>query len=354
MKKILVISNTAFSIEKFRLHYLNLAIRYTFEIYTPNIKVINYKKLKNINTFSFNNSNLLSEVFFLFNLIKKKNYQHVIVYSLKYQFLISILKFFIKFKFIAVIAGTGSLMLITSLKFLLKQLYMFIINSSSKTIFINPYDKKDFINKRNFEKCELIPTEGIESIKYKVKNNKKINILFFARIIKQKGILDYINTARILKKKYPQLNFYIAGPIKRFIVGQSKPFNLTKELKNENNIKYLGYINKYEKIYSKMDCLISPSLTEGAGTSVMEALQAGLFVIAYKNHGHQYVLSKTQNIICQQNNVNSLVRSVEKYLTIPKSELIKASNNSYKKIQANFITPIIAKKFIKIIDKEFL
>ena len=69
MKKILVISNTAFSIEKFRLHYLSLATKYTFEVYTPNIKVINYKKLKNINTFSFNNLSLLGEAFFLFNLI---------------------------------------------------------------------------------------------------------------------------------------------------------------------------------------------------------------------------------------------------------------------------------------------
>ena len=353
MKKILVISNTAFSIEKFRLHYLSLATKYTFEVYTPNIKVINYKKLKNINTFSFNNLSLLGEAFFLFNLIKKKNYDHIIVYSLKYQFLISILKFFIKFKFIAVIAGTGSIMLITGLKFFLKKVYKFIIHSSNKAIFINPHDKRMFINKKNFYKCKLIPTEGIEKIKYKVKNNKKKNIIFFARIIKQKGILDYISAARILKIKYPHLNFYIAGPTKKSIVGQSRSFDVIKELKNENNINYLGYLNKYKKIYSKMDCLISPSRTEGAGTSVMEALQAGLFVIAYKNHGHQYVLNQTQNIICRNNDVNNLIRSVGKYMNMSSSELLKISRNSYKKIQSSFITTIIAKKFIKIIDKEF-
>ena len=207
MKKILVISNTAFSIEKFRLHYLGLAVKYTFEVFTPNIKVINYKKLKNISTFSFNDLSLLGEAFFLFNLIKKKNYDHIIVYSLKYQFLISILKFFTKFKFIAIIAGTGSIMLITGLKFFLKQIYKFIIHSSDKAIFINPYDKKIFINKKNFNKCELIPTEGIEKIKYKIKKNKKKNFIFFARIIKQKGILDYISAARILKKKISSSKF---------------------------------------------------------------------------------------------------------------------------------------------------
>ena len=43
-----------------------------------------------------------------------------------------------------------------------------------------------------------------------------------------------------------------------------------------------------------MDCLISPSYSEGAGTSVMEAMMSGLFVIAYSNSGHNYVLKKHQ------------------------------------------------------------
>ena len=43
MKKILVISNTAFSVEKFREHYLSKINDYKFIIYTPN-KLANLKK----------------------------------------------------------------------------------------------------------------------------------------------------------------------------------------------------------------------------------------------------------------------------------------------------------------------
>ena len=63
MKKIVVLSNTAFSIEKFRLHYLKRLSGYAIDIYTPDPKI----KI-NSNTYLVNNINTLkkgsSTVFF--------------------------------------------------------------------------------------------------------------------------------------------------------------------------------------------------------------------------------------------------------------------------------------------------
>ena len=57
MKKILVISNTAFSVEKFREHYLSKINDYKFIIYTPN-KLANLKKYKNITLKKFTSKNI--------------------------------------------------------------------------------------------------------------------------------------------------------------------------------------------------------------------------------------------------------------------------------------------------------
>ena len=53
MKKILVISNTAFSIEKFREHYLSKIKDYKFIIYTPNKIARLKKRYKNIEQSKF-------------------------------------------------------------------------------------------------------------------------------------------------------------------------------------------------------------------------------------------------------------------------------------------------------------
>ena len=66
-----------------------------------------------------------------------------------------------------------------------------------------------------------------------------------------------------------------------------------------------------------MDCLISPSFSEGAGTSVMEAMVSGLHVITYNNSGHNYVLKNTKNHICKINSVEYLVQNIEKYMNTP-------------------------------------
>ena len=83
-KKILVIANTAFSIKKFRLHYLlRLSKTYDLEVYTPD--PINLSNYKNIIFKKIGFTNLLSE-FLIIRKILKKDINLFIVYSFKYQF----------------------------------------------------------------------------------------------------------------------------------------------------------------------------------------------------------------------------------------------------------------------------
>ena len=353
MKKILVISNTSISVEKFRSHYLNkLSSKYHIKVLTPSkkptnlSKKINFKQLKNINFI-----NLFFKLKREINLFKPNK---IIIYSWKYQFYLSKLKIFFKnIEIIYVIAGSGSLFVKKNkfFKFCLFKIIKNILKKPNKVIFINPYDKIWF--EKNFQifgKTYLIPTEGIVLEKKINKVNKKKNFLFFSRLIKEKGIFEYIELANILRKKDKNLNFFIAGPISKELIGESYiPNNLLNIIESNPNVNYLGNVNSFKNIFHKIDCLVSPSYTEGAGTSVLEAMMSGLYVIAYKNNGHNYILKNTKNYICKRNTVNELIIGYEHFKKKSQDELFHNHKISYQEIKKKFSTKYSLQKFEKIL-----
>ena len=353
MKKILVISNTSFSIEKFRSHYLNkLSSEYRIKILTPSKRPINlsnkinFKQLKNIKLINF-----------FYKLKKEINLfrpDKIIIYSWRYQLYISLLNFLYKnVETIYVIAGAGSLFLKKNKFFIfcLFKIVNYILKKPNKIIFINPYDKIWFENNFNiFGKTYLMPTEGVELIKKK-KINKKKNFLFFARLIKEKGIFEFLELANILKKKDKNLNFFVAGPTSQSLVGESRvPSNLVSKIKSNPNINYLGNIKSFKNIFHKIDCLVSPSYTEGAGTSVMEAMMSGLYVVAYKNNGHNFILKNTKHYLCKKNNIAHLLDGIEKFLKMKNEDLERNALNSFNKVNHTFSSKLVYKKIKKIIS----
>lgn len=358
MKKILVISNTTFSIKKFREHYLSKINDYNFDIWTPNNKIKTEKETNNIVAKKFESKNLIKDIFEINRIVRKEKIKNIIAYSTYYAFILTLVKIFFKFDLISVVAGRGSLFFgrnIITTK-IMRQIFNFFFSFSKAVIFINPYDKKFFLENMNFKySAYTIPTEGVEYKKFTLKKNYKKNFIFFGRLIDEKGIREYVQLSKKLKKNNPNCNFYIAGPTNQSVIGQSK-FNqrtLTLISKNKKYVKYLGFIENYKKIFPKMDCLISPSYQEGAGTSVMEAMMSGLFVIGFNNTGHNYVIGDTGNLICKSNNLENLEKNFYKFLGLTEKELIVVQQKSKKRILNNFSSKNVAKKFKYILNNEF-
>ena len=128
--------------------------------------------------------NLINTSFKIMSEINFFKPHKIIVYSWRFQFHISLLKFFLKnIELIYIIAGRGSLFLKDSkiFKFFLFKIIDYILNKPNKVIFINPTDKNWFEkNFKIFGKTYLISTEGVQLIRKKDKTNRKKNFIFLA------------------------------------------------------------------------------------------------------------------------------------------------------------------------------
>ena len=246
MKKIIVISNTAFSIEKFRLHYLKYIANFKIDIYTPWRAAKINSDIKNINTFKFLPNNLFHDFFLINKIISRNTNSIIIAYSFKYQFILGIIRFFNVFDSMAIIAGKGSFFYKKTIKnTILKPFIRLLFSKYNRIICINKNDK-DFFSKYLNNNIGIIPSEGVEySGVEKIKNEKK-KFIFFARLIKEKGVAEYIEIAKIFKKKYNHLNFYIAGSFDKKNIGQSNSEDIVDLIKkNSKYAKYIGYIKNY-------------------------------------------------------------------------------------------------------------
>ena len=154
----------------------------------------------------------------------------------------------------------------------------------NQTIIVqNLGDKKKLIKWLGLteKKIVLIKGSGVNLSKFtKLKDPKGIvTICFASRLLKHKGIYDFISAAEILRKRGLKANFILAGNID---TGNSTSIT-KKELNdiiNQDLVKVLGYQKDITKLFSKSHIVCLPSFYgEGLPKTLIEAAAAGRAIV---------------------------------------------------------------------------
>ena len=204
-------------------------------------------------------------------------------------------KFFTKVSFVASVSGLGYLFISSDLKALLikffaKFLFRFVFSKEKlKVIFQNQEDLNTItkICKLNFKKTVLIRGSGIDldifkPVKSKSDDNNK-NILFASRLLKSKGIIEFIESAKRLKSK--NLTFMIAG-----MLDKENPDCISMEQiyhwERSGIIKYCGYIENMRDLICNSKIVVLPSYYgEGLPKILIEAAACGKPVVTTDHQG---------------------------------------------------------------------
>ncbi|MDH5608011.1 MAG: glycosyltransferase family 4 protein [Cyclobacteriaceae bacterium] len=148
-----------------------------------------------------------------------------------------------------------------------------------------------------------------------------------------KDYFTFIDTAKALTKTRKGVKFFIIGegPLEKEIRAYIKDNQL------ENDIIMTGFITEIPYILKSLDVFLFTSKTEGLGTSVLDALAAGLPVVATRAGGVKEIISHQENgYLCETGDIQSLAESV--------SDLIENPGKAQKFINKGYET---VKKFSK-------
>ena len=197
-------------------------------------------------------------------------------------------------------------------KNIIKLLIYFTYKKADLCISNSKYISKAYNKKYNLNFKTIYPPSFTKKIKYKKnisKYKKKFELVTVCRLAKEKGIYNFLKIIPYLKK---EVLFHIigSGPEKE------KLKNQIKELGIKNNIIFHGTV-KPSQIINKIknyDLFINCSYFEGFPNSVIEALSAGIPVLASQSHGGINEIINNKNFGNIYNNKNELLKLLNNFI----------------------------------------
>ena len=243
-------------------------------------------------------------------------------------------------------------------KYFYEKLYKFICQNSTITVFQNNHDLSLMIKKKiiNDKKAKLIKSSGVDTNFFSynrklhkipiIESKKKINVVFISRIIKSKGIIDFCEIAKSVKKDFPQIIFNHVGEHQHESLDSVSESELSYF---KDYVNFLGRFNNIKNILIDSDIMIFPSYyPEGVPRALMEAASMGLPLIGYENAGsNEIIKSGINGFLVNPGDKDSLIKEIIKILKEEKL-YVKFSKNSRKIAVKEFDINIIAKQYLKL------
>jgi glycosyltransferase involved in cell wall biosynthesis len=323
--------------------------------------IINKINFKNCN-FDSVSLNPIKDIFAFFKIFNElKDYRPDIVHitTPKAQILGGIASKILKVKAIVIfVSGMGYLFSneLNLLEKFYKKLYFIIQNyvfsyKKLKIIVENKYDYKYFIKYFFLSKDQItiVKGSGVDLKKFKkIRTNKNKVILLPARVVREKGIIEFIKASRLLKKY--QYKFIVAGSLDYTKSSGFKKNELNK-INFDNTVKFIGYQRNIYKILKKTAIVCLPSYREGLPKSLCEAAACGIPIVATSSVGcTEVVKARFNGELCKVKNHLSLAVKIKKLILNPKLRAIYGKN-SVNYAKKNFDIILISNRIVEIYNE---
>ncbi|SLJ83942.1 glycosyltransferase family 4 protein [Psychrobacter sp. DAB_AL43B] len=234
-------------------------------------------------------------------------------------------------------------------------LYKLALPQLNKLIFLNSDDSKDLLDKYNIKvkQAEILGGIGLDLADYAyqpvINIERPIKFIFVGRLLKEKGIHDFIAAAQIVKEKYPQTQFTVLGAIDASNLGALKQLELDK-LVASRIVNYPGKVDNVHDWLVDSDVFVLPSYREGLPLSTQEAMAIGRAVITTDVPGcRDTVIDAVNGFLVEKWNPKALAEKMIYFIENPE-QIVTMGYESYKMAQEKFDANEVNKHLLAILD----
>ena len=222
-------------------------------------------------------------------------------------------------------------------------LYKIAFQKSSHVFFQNEQNRDFFLrNGFNFN-YDVLPGSGVNLNEYRITpypiESNTYEILYVGRVMKEKGVNELFDAAKILYDKGIPVHFKLAG----FLDGEIDASNLDKY----TNINLLGPRDDVPTLIEKAHAVILPSYHEGMSNALLEAAASGRPLLASNIAGCKEIVDDGKNgFLFEAKSAKSIVEKVEKFIATSYPEKIKMGYASRTKVEEEFDRSIIVNSYL--------
>lgn len=233
-------------------------------------------------------------------------------------------------------------------------LYKIALPQLDKIIFLNPDDPKDLLESYHIKvkQVHILGGIGLDLDEYNYQPIETVvspfNFLFIGRMLKEKGIHDFIAAAKIVKQNYPNVQFNVLGAIDSSNLGALQQSELDR-LISLNIINYPGQVDNVQKWIAASHVFVLPSYREGVPRSTQEAMAIGRAIITTDVPGcRETVVDGVNGFLVEKWSPQTLAEKMIYFIEHPE-DIKKMGYESYKIAQDKFDAHKVNKRLINML-----
>ena len=350
MKHILLVGNTAWSMYNFRRnlmqHLVNLG--YTVSVLAPSEADFD-DKIRALGAdfydlpLSAKGTNPISDLLLTWRIrsyIRKLKPDFAFFYTIKPNIYGGFAAKLCRLPYIAVTTGLGYTFIVDNwVSKLARKLYKWSFKGAKEVWFLNDDDKNDFLKYKILpeEKTFILKGEGVDTNRFLVKEMPiKISFLLMARMLWDKGVGEYVEAARLLKKDFPEVTFNLLG-----FLNSDNPSAINEEQMNdwvsEGIVNYLGVTKDVVPYIEQTSALVLPSYREGVPVSLLEAASVGRILVATNAVGCKEAVDDNINgFLVPIKDAKALADAMRKVIEMPYEERVAMGLAGRRKVEKEF------------------
>ena len=230
-------------------------------------------------------------------------------------------------------------------------LYKIGLRKAQKVFFQN-IENRNFMVKHHIVKgaYDVLPGSGVNLAQYKLEdypNKETIDFVFVARVMKEKGIEQYLDAAEYIRNKYLNTRFHICG-----FCEQNYKDRLA-QLEKEGVIVYHGLVSNMVDIYKMCSCTVHPTYyPEGLSNVLLESAASARPIITTNRSGCREVVEDGVNgYVVRERDSQDLIEKIVKFIKLPWKEKKNMGLYGRQKVEREFDRKIVVKKYLLEIER---
>jgi glycosyltransferase involved in cell wall biosynthesis len=226
--------------------------------------------------------------------------------------------------FIPNVTGLGTAFLSGGLlQMVAEGLYRRAFRALPVVFFQNEDDRGLFLDRRlvRADQARLVPGSGIDldrfaAAEFPASHDRPV-FLMIARLLRDKGVIEFVEAARMVKAARPEVRFQILGAVgseNRTAVDAAT----VQGWVDEGIVEYLVTTSDVRPHIAAASCVVLPSYREGAPRTLIEAAAMARPLIATDVPGCRTVVDRdVSGFFCEARSAGSLAAAVQRFLNLP-------------------------------------